>query len=99
MVTAAASGAGQASVVRPPVGAGPLGAAAAGCASPRAGVGHGLEGGARVGPWRCATASMTTRMRRVLVVPAVAGAMVTRSRRQGLRSCDFGGSMPPRAAS
>lgn len=62
-VTAAASGAGQASVVRPPVGAGPLGATAARCASPRAGVGHGLEGGARVGPWRGAMASMTTRRR------------------------------------
>jgi hypothetical protein len=40
-----------------------------------------------------------TRMRRVLCVPAVAGTMVTRSRLQGLRSCDFGGSMPPRVAS
>ncbi len=40
-----------------------------------------------------------TRMRRVLYVPPVAGAIVTRSRLQGLRSCDFGGSMPPRAAS
>ncbi len=62
-VTAAASGAGQASVVRPPVGAGPLGAAAARCASPRAGVGHGLERGARVVPWRGAMASMTTQRR------------------------------------
>jgi hypothetical protein len=40
-----------------------------------------------------------TRMRRVLCVPALADTMVTRSRLQGLRSCDFGGSMPPRAAS
>jgi hypothetical protein len=62
-VTAAASGAGQPSVVRPPVGAGPLGAAAAGCASPRTGVGHGLEDGATVRPWRGAMASMTTRRR------------------------------------
>jgi hypothetical protein len=40
-----------------------------------------------------------THVRRLLCAPAVAGAMVTRSRLQGLRSCDFGGSMPPRIAS
>ena len=40
-----------------------------------------------------------THVRRLLCAPAVAGAKVTRSLLQGLQSCDFGGSMPPRAAS